>query len=176
MRARISIGWESARASFSSGHGSSASFSQSERGRFINEAHIVSARSPIRAQFPGCSLRKGSNSLRVCCQLSCAAVWPLATSCAQPNKSPGGHSNSRMPAQVLASTCCSRGMTSAGRRSRFTENSVCPRRLGGCCQRSSVNNPENFPKSLLIVGLGQNLELNQDGIRLVIRTLGLQFP
>jgi hypothetical protein len=34
------MGWGPARASFSRGHGSSASFSQSECGRFITEAHI----------------------------------------------------------------------------------------------------------------------------------------
>src|SRR5437773_6748563 len=47
---------------------------------------LISARSPIRLQFFGCSLRKDSNSLRASRQLSWAAARSPATSCAQPNQ------------------------------------------------------------------------------------------
>ena len=59
---------------------------QSERGGFVTKTHIGQREISNQTIFSGCSLRKGSSSLRACRQLSWAAAWSPATSCAQPNQ------------------------------------------------------------------------------------------
>ena len=65
------------------GHGP---LDQFECGGFVTKAHIGQREISHELTFSGCSLRKDSSSLRACRQLSWAAAWSPATSCAQPNK------------------------------------------------------------------------------------------
>src|SRR5438094_286628 len=85
-RARISIEPGLSIGSFSIGF-TAITFSTKANAAVLSPRPIlVSARSPIRTQFSGCCLRKGSSSLRACFQLSWAAAWSPATSYAQPNQ------------------------------------------------------------------------------------------
>src|SRR4029077_3243227 len=80
---------------------------------------FVRARSTMRPRFSGCSLRKGSSSLRACRQLSWAAGWSPATSCAQPNQKRSSPLMKPNAGSGLANISFSRGMICAGRRSRI---------------------------------------------------------
>jgi hypothetical protein len=85
-RARISIGIGPVIASFSIGSKAMARSERANAAALSPRAILVNARSPTRKELSGCCLRKDSNSLRACRQLSWAAAWSPATSCAQPNQ------------------------------------------------------------------------------------------
>src|SRR5437660_3836721 len=85
-RARISIEAGPDKASFSIGFAAIAFSTNAKAAALSPRPILVSARSPRRPKFSGWSLRKGSNSLRACRQVSWAAAWSPATSCAQPNQ------------------------------------------------------------------------------------------
>src|SRR5438477_898483 len=84
IRARISIGREPETASFSIGTVDVAFSARAKAADLSPRPILVNARSPMRTEFSGCSLRKDSSSVRAWRQLSWAAAWSPATSCAQP--------------------------------------------------------------------------------------------
>src|SRR5437867_150906 len=71
-RAKNSIGRVPATASFSIDTAAMARSARANAAVLSPRPALVSARSPIRARFSACSLRKDSSSLRVCCQVSWA--------------------------------------------------------------------------------------------------------
>src|SRR6266446_4732211 len=73
-RARISIEAGPDKASFSIGFAAIAFSTNAKAAALSPRPILVSARSPRRPKFSGWSLRKGSNSLRACRQLSWAAA------------------------------------------------------------------------------------------------------
>ena len=85
-RARISIELGPTKPSLSIGLTAMARSARANAATLSPRLILVSARSPIRLKFSGCSLRRGSKSLWACRQLSWAAAWSPATSCAQPNQ------------------------------------------------------------------------------------------
>ena len=85
-RAKISIGIGPCNASFSSGMTRMARSARLNAAVLSPRPILISARSPITTKFSGCSLRRDSNSVRACFQLSSAAAWSPPTSCAQPSQ------------------------------------------------------------------------------------------
>src|SRR5438874_9602244 len=85
-RARISSGLGPVNVSFSIGIMAIARSARASAAVLSPRLMLVSARSPSKTKFSGCSLRKGSSSVRASLQLSRAAALSPATSCAQPNQ------------------------------------------------------------------------------------------